>query len=87
MNSVQAIHGSLLAGLGSLIGTKLIQRDELASGELHFRPIVEPRLSCTLHICEMAGPPSTFALELVRKLVLGLIGEAVQWGMGGGNGA
>ncbi|MBA3448370.1 MAG: LysR family transcriptional regulator [Pseudaminobacter sp.] len=80
MNSVHAIGGSLIAGLGCIIGTKLFMRDHLESGALHFRPIVEPELSRTLYICEMAERPATFALETVRKVVLGLVADAVRAG-------
>lgn len=77
MNSVQAIGGSLLAGLGCVIGTKLFMQEHLDSGALHFRPIVEPKLSRTLYICQLADRPPTFALEAIRDLVLDLVGGAV----------
>lgn len=80
MNSVQAIGGSLIAGLGCVIGTNLFMQEHLESGALYFRPIVEPELSRTLYICEMAERPATFALETVRKVVLGLVADAVSAG-------
>jgi len=80
MNSVHAIHGSLLAGLGCVIGTRLFMKEQLESGVLHFRPIIAPELSRTLYVCEMADRPATFALETVRRLVLALAGEAVRSG-------
>src|SRR5690606_24417277 len=78
MNSVQAISGSLLAGLGCVIGTRLFMQEHLESGALHFRPVVEPELSRTLYVCEMAERPATFALEAVRADILGLVAEAVR---------
>lgn len=80
MNSVQAIAGSLEAGLGCVIGTKLFMHDQLTSGTLAFRPIVEPELSRTLYLCELVARPPTFALEAVRKLILDLVAEAVTEG-------
>ena len=80
MNSVHAIGGSLIAGLGCVIGTKLFMQEHLESGALHFRPIVEPELSRTLYICEMAERPATFALEAVRTLTLELVADAVRAG-------
>jgi LysR family nitrogen assimilation transcriptional regulator len=80
MNSVHAIAGSLLAGLGCVIGTRLFMREHLESGALHFRAIVEPELSRTLHICEMAERPATFALETIREVILDLVAEAVRGG-------
>ena len=80
MNSVHAIAGSLEAGLGCLVGTKLFMQDQLAKGTVHFRPIVEPELSRILYICELTSRPPTFALEAVRKLVLELIEKAVNDG-------
>ncbi|PHP65208.1 transcriptional regulator [Zhengella mangrovi] len=80
MNSVQAIAGSLEAGLGCAIGTKLFMHDQLASGAVSFRPIVGPELSRTLHLCELRSRPPTFALEAVRKLTLDLVRAAVTSG-------
>jgi LysR family nitrogen assimilation transcriptional regulator len=80
MNSVHAIGGSLLAGLGCTIGTKLFMQESLESGELHIRPIVEPELSRTLYICELSDRPPTYALEAVRDLMVSLVGEAVRSG-------
>lgn len=82
MNSVQAIGGSLEAGLGCLIGTKLFMREQLARGTLHFRPIIEPELYRTLHVCSLTNRPPTYALEAVRNLILQLIAASVgngQW--------
>lgn len=77
MNSVQAIRGSLIAGLGCVIGTHLVLQDDIANGTLHARPIVEPDLVRTLHVCEMVERPATFALEMVRSLCLDYVRQAV----------
>ena len=77
MNSVQAIAGSLEAGLGCLIGTKLFMQDQLARGTVHFRPIIEPELSRKLYLCELSSRPPTFALEAIEKLILELVRNAV----------
>ena len=78
MNSVQAIAGSLEAGLGCLIGTKLFMQDQLARGTVHFRPIIEPELSRKLYLCELSSRPPTFALEAIEKLILELVRNAVR---------
>ncbi len=78
MNSVQAIAGSLEAGLGCVIGTTLFMRDQIASGSLHFRPIIKPELSRTLYLCELTNRPATYALEAVRDVILNLVSGAVQ---------
>jgi len=80
MNSVQAIAGSLEAGLGCLIGTKLFMQDQLARGTVHFRPIVEPELSRRLFLCELTSRPPTFAMEAIQKLILELVRKAVETG-------
>jgi LysR family nitrogen assimilation transcriptional regulator len=77
MNSVQAISGALLAGLGCAIGTKLFMQENLDSGALRMRPIIEPKLLRTLCLCEMSDRPATFALETVRRLVLELVAQSV----------
>lgn len=77
MNSVQAIAGSLEAGLGCLIGTKLFMQDQLARGTVHFRPIIEPELSRKLYLCELSSRPPTFALEAIEMLILDLVRNAV----------
>lgn len=78
MNSVQAISGSLEAGLGCVIGTKLFMQDQLESGVLHHRPITEPELSRTLCICELSSRPPTFALEAIKELILRLIEDTIE---------
>lgn len=77
MNSVQAIGGALLEGLGCTIGTKLILKEELARGSLHYRPIHDPELKRMLCLCELANRPPKFALEAVRSLILDLVAQAV----------
>lgn len=80
MDSVQAIGSSLRAGLGCTIGTRLVMRDDLESGALQARQIVDPELTRTLFLCETADRPASFALEAVRGLVLELIRGAVDDG-------
>lgn len=77
MNSVYAIAGSLQAGLGCAIGTSLFMKEHLESGVLAARPIVEPELSRTLFMCELADRPATFALETVRNLTINLALQAI----------
>lgn len=80
MNSVSAISGSLLAGIGCAIGTKLFMQEHLESGELAARSIVSPKLNRTLYMCEMRDRPATFALETIRQLCVNLSLEAVSSG-------
>lgn len=80
MNSVQAITGTLLAGLGATIGTTLFVQEHLQSGRLHARPIVGPELWRTLYVCELSDRPPTYALETVRGVILRLVADAVRSG-------
>jgi LysR family nitrogen assimilation transcriptional regulator len=80
MDSVQAIAGALDAGLGCAIGTRLIMREQLAAGTLRARPIVQPELLRTLHICRLADRPATYVLEAVRNLLVELVSAAVASG-------
>lgn len=81
MNSVYAIGGSLQAGLGCAIATRLIMNEHLESGALTARPIIEPELSRTLYMCELAERPATFALETVRNLTINLALQAIAEGI------
>lgn len=80
MNSVQAIAGCLVDGLGCIVGTRLFMRELLDEGTLHARPIVEPTLTRTLYICEQADRPATFAMEAVRQMIMKMIFEAMRSG-------
>ena len=80
MNSVSTITGSLLAGIGCVIGTEFIMQEHMESGALTSRPIVTPELNRTLYICELADRPATFALETVRHLCVTLSLDAVASG-------
>ncbi|WP_346728842.1 LysR family transcriptional regulator [Paroceanicella profunda] len=80
MNSVQAIVGSLEAGLGCLIGTRLFMKDQLEAGTVHARPIEAPTLSRTLYLCHLAARPPTFASDAIRALILSLVRHEVEEG-------
>lgn len=80
MNSVQAIGGSAEAGLGCVIATRLVMREQLEGGRVRGRPIVEPELSRTLHLCELTGRTPTYAREAVKAVILELIAGAVRSG-------
>ena len=77
LNSVQAISGCLSEGLGCIVGTNLFMREPLKAGTLHARPIIEPRLTRTLYICEQTDRPPTFAQEAVRRLIMRHIYQAI----------
>jgi LysR family nitrogen assimilation transcriptional regulator len=80
MNSVQAIAGSIEAGLGCVIGTRLFMQDQLERGTVRARPIISPVLSRTLHICHLAARPPTFASEAIRATLLQHVRAAVSSG-------
>lgn len=80
MNSVSAIAGSLLEGIGCAIGTRLFMKEHIESGALVARPIIDPELSRTLYMCEIAERPATFAREAVRHLCIRLSLDAVSAG-------
>ncbi|MBG6177893.1 LysR family nitrogen assimilation transcriptional regulator [Labrenzia sp. EL_208] len=78
INSIAAIGGSLLSGIGCLIGTEFILKEHIDAGTLVTRPIVRPKLSRALYIGELSDRPATFALEAVRQLSIELTVEAVE---------
>ena len=80
MNSLQAIIGSLEAGLGCLIGTRLFMQEQLERGTVRARPIIGPELSRTLHLCTLASRPPTYATEAIRATLLRHVQEAVRAG-------
>jgi LysR family nitrogen assimilation transcriptional regulator len=62
------------------VGTNLFMRDLIERGDLHTRPIIEPKLTRTLYICELSDRPATFALERVRQVIVEQIVLAVSKG-------
>ncbi|MEO0990316.1 MAG: LysR substrate-binding domain-containing protein, partial [Pseudomonadota bacterium] len=82
MNSIAAIGGSLLSGIGCLVGTEFILKEHIDAGTLVTRPIMKPKLNRTLYIGELSDRPATFAFEAVRQHCIQLTNEAVrarQW--------
>ena len=78
INSIAAIGGALLSGIGCLVGTEFIVREHIASGELATRPIVSPKLNRTLYVGELSDRPSTFAFEAIRQLCIDLTSDTVR---------
>ncbi|GGH41790.1 LysR family transcriptional regulator, nitrogen assimilation regulatory protein [Cribrihabitans marinus] len=82
MNSIAAIGGCLLSGVGCLLGTEFIVKEHIDAGKLVARPVMKPTLNRTLYIGELSDRPSTFAFEAIRQLCIDLTVEAVntqQW--------
>lgn len=80
LNSVQGIAGAVMAGLGCAIASRIIMREELATGRLRYRPITAPTLVRTLCITRLANRPATFLSETVSHVLQDLIADAVQDG-------
>ncbi len=78
MNSIAAIGGSLLSGIGCLVGTEFIVKEHIDVGTLIVRPIVKPQLNRVLYIGELSDRPATYAFEAVRQLCIDLTVEAVR---------
>lgn len=78
MNSIAAIGGSLLSGIGCLVGTEFIVKEHIDAGTLIVRPIVKPQLNRVLYIGELSDRPATYAFEAVRQLCIDLTVEAVR---------
>jgi len=77
LNSLSAITGALLAGLGCAIATKLFVREQLKAGTLVAREVVRPKLTRTLYICRLRNRPATYVMEEMQRLMLRLIAEQV----------
>ncbi|MEK9943094.1 MAG: LysR substrate-binding domain-containing protein, partial [Gammaproteobacteria bacterium] len=73
MNSVQAITGSVVSGLGCAIATTLLMDEQIKKGLVSHRPIKNPELVRTLHICELSERKPTFALEAIKRKILRLV--------------
>lgn len=78
INSISAISGSLLSGIGCIVGTEFILKEHIDAGTLTTRPIIKPKLNRTLFIGELSDRPATFAFEAVRQLCIELTIEAVE---------
>jgi len=77
LNSITGMTGALLAGLGCAVATKLFAQEQLASGQLLAREVIEPKLTRTLYLCRLRNRPMTYAMEEMRRLMLALIAEQV----------
>ncbi|MEW6640305.1 MAG: LysR family transcriptional regulator [Pseudomonadota bacterium] len=80
LNSLSAITGALLAGLGCALATKLFVREQLKAGTLVAREVVRPKLTRTLYICRLRNRPATYVMEEMKRLMLRLIAEQVRRG-------
>ncbi len=78
MNSIAAIAGSLVSGIGCIVGTEFLVKEQIEAGKLMSRPIIKPSLNRALYIGELSDRPASFAQEAVRQLCIDLIIEAVQ---------
>lgn len=81
MNSLQAIAGSLEAGLGCTIGTRLFLHGQSDNGNIRVRPIINPVLSRTLYLSRLASRRPTFASETIRSVLVERVREAVLTGI------
>jgi LysR family nitrogen assimilation transcriptional regulator len=72
--------GALVEGLGCTIATKLFAREELETGRLVAREVIEPKPVRTLYLCRLRNRPMTYAMEEMRRLILALIAEQVRSG-------
>ncbi len=80
LNSISGTTGALLAGLGCAAATKLFVREQLETGRLVAREVIEPRLTRTLYLCRLRNRPSTYVLEEMTRLILSLIAQQVRSG-------
>jgi len=80
LNSISGTIGALLAGLGCAIATRLFVQEQLATGRLVAREVVEPKLTRTLYLCRLRNRPMTYAMEEMRRLMLALIADRVGQG-------
>lgn len=77
MNSIAAIAGSLVSGIGCIVGTEFLVKEQIEAGKLMSRPIIKPSLNRALYIGELSDRPASFAQESVRQLCIDLIIESV----------
>jgi len=62
-----------------LVG-KIFVREHLQSGELHFRPVVNPEMKRTLYLVRRANDLPTHLNETMRQLIRELITAEIQNG-------
>jgi LysR family nitrogen assimilation transcriptional regulator len=77
LNSISGTTGALLAGLGCAVATKLFAQEQLATGRLVGREVIDPKLTRTLYLCRLRNRPMTYVMEEMRRLMLALIAEQV----------
>ena len=77
LNSINGMTGALVEGLGCTIATKLFVQEQLKTGRLVAREVIEPTLTRTLYLCRLRNRPMTYAMEEMRRLMFALIAEQV----------
>ena len=77
LNSVSGITNGLLAGLGCTIAPQVFVREQLQTGALHARSVIQPQLSRSLYLGYRRDYPSNRLFEAIKHLILELIGQEV----------
>lgn len=77
INSLNAMAKALAAGLGCTLGSRVTFREQLAAGRLCARPIIEPKLTRTLYMGQLADRPPTRLLEYTAHTIKALAKEEV----------
>jgi len=78
LNSISGITGGMLAGIGCTIAPQIFVRDQLESGALHARQIIQPNLSRLLYLGYRRDYASNRLFEAMKNLILGLIETEVR---------
>lgn len=73
LNSISGITNGMLAGLGCTIAPQIFVRDQLQSGALHARRVIQPKLSRHLYLGYRRDYASNRLYEAMKTLILGLI--------------
>lgn len=78
LNSISGITNGMLAGLGCTIAPQVFVREQLQTGALHARAVIQPELSRLLYLGYRREYASNRLFEAMKSLILTLIEQEVR---------
>lgn len=78
--SIAGTLSALEEGLACTLAPRLLVSDQLASGLLNARPVIDPKPIRTLYLLRPQTKPPTYLIEMIEKLIADLVRNAIDEG-------